>query len=590
MRVRLRSKAMQRASVWVLILLAASLWAGCGDDASDAGALDQANNGAINNGDSNNGDTNNGGSSNNGDGWANNGDSNNGWGEADMGEPAPEDQNNGVDPDEPGGNTNISLSGEQDFGYFRRLLENNIVPRPEQMQPDGFFAEHHTALPQPVCGERICLQGMLGVMGNLINGNNCTMLQVGLNSPLTPDLENRPELNLAVVVDVSGSMQQAGKINFVRDGLHKMVDELRDGDRMSIITYETEVNVPFAMQEIAEHREELHLIINQLQAGGSTNLYDGLESGYQQIFAHYDSGRQNRVILLSDGEPTAGETSTTAITAMSRGYNSDGIGLTTVGLGTDFNVGLMRGLAQQADGNFYFVENAAAVDEVFTEELSYFTLPVAFDLELEVLSGQDYTFARAMGAQAWQDTENGGRMEIPSVFLAHRTAHDDVTEEGGRRGGGSALLIELMPREDDGTAPSEADVASLSLRFREPGTNRIVTETLEVSYPHAPWEVLSSGFFENAIVTKSFVMLNIYVALENACASFHEGDSENSIIILERLIAAARDYEDSANGGEGDVDIQYDIALMEELIQVILNNGGQHPGEIDIDEDPWPDD
>jgi Ca-activated chloride channel family protein len=348
------------------------------------------------------------------------------------------------------------------------------------------------------------------------------------------------------------------------------------------------VDVPFTMQGVSSHRNELHEIIDALEADGSTNLHGGLERGYRQVVEHYDSGRQNRVILLSDGEPTAGDTSPESIVSMSRAYNSDGIGLTTVGLGTDFNIDLMRSLAQQADGNFYFVENAAAVDEVFTEELSYFTLPVAFDLELRVTAGQDYTFARAVGSQAWQDTEEGGTLEIPSVFLAHRTSHDDVTDEGGRRGGGSALLIELMPREEDGTSPTQAEVATLELSFREPGTDRVVTETLDVSYPHAPWEVLSTGFFENGIVTKSFVMLNIYAGLESACATFHEGDPIASIVTLDRLIAAAEDYEDSANGGEGDVDIQLDIELMEDLIEVILRNGGSQPEDVEIDEDPWP--
>ncbi len=501
----------------------------------------------------------------------------------------PEGEGPEIDEPEEMGNTNVNLGGAQDFGYFRRLLDQNIVPQPGNFEASGFFAEHHTPLPTPVCGERICVQGMLGVMGNLINGNNCTLLQVGLNSPLTADPDNRPPLNLAVVVDVSGSMQADGKMEFVRSGLQQMLNELNDDDQIAIITYETRVDVPFAMAPIRGNRNDIQDIIEDLTPQGSTNLYDGLERGYRQIVEHYDSGRQNRVILLSDGEPTAGNTSPNDIIAMSRGYNSDGAGLTTVGLGTDFNYQLIRDLSEQADGNFYFVENAGAVDEVFTQELSYFTLPVAFDLELEVNTGQDYDFGRAMGSRLWENTDEGGRLSIPSVFLAHRVSDDDVTPDGGRRGGGSALLIELMPREDSNMGATEADVASISLSFREPGSNETITEEIQINYPYSPAEIFRQGFFDNSIVTKSFVMLNIYVALERACELFHEqNDPIEAIVTLDRLIAAAQDYNEEIQ----DTDIEFDIALMEQLITVIQSNSidPEEIENIEFDEleDPWP--
>jgi Ca-activated chloride channel family protein len=228
------------------------------------------------------------------------------------------------------------------------------------------------------------------------------------------------------------------------------------------------------------------------------------------------------------------------------------------------------------------------VDEVFTEELSYFTVPVAFDLELTMTTGEDYGFLRAVGSHFWETTETGGRLEVPSVFLAHRTSHDDVTEDGGRRGGGSALLVELMPRAEDGSDPEEADVAKLELSFREPGSNEVIREVVEVAYPYSPWDTLEIGYFENEIVEKSFVMLNIYSALELACQSFYNGNPTEGIATLELLIAAASDYEDSANAGQGDEDIKADIELMVQLRDLLLLQGGTDPSDEDMPEDPWP--
>jgi Ca-activated chloride channel family protein len=433
---------------------------------------------------------------------------------------------------------------------------------------------------------------MLGVMGNLMNGNNCTMLQLGLNSPIVASPDQRPPLTVAVVVDVSGSMNAEGKIQFVRQGLGQLVNALNDDDRVALITYSDAARVAFPMADVRGRRNDLQRIVGNLQADGGTNLYDGLERGYQEVFDHYDSGRQNRVIFLSDGEPTIGNTDPETIMGMSRGYNSDGVGITSIGLGTSFNYALMRGIAEQGDGNFYFLEDAGAVEEVFTQEIAYFTVPVAFDLHLEVTAGSDYRILRAQGSSFWEATPEGGRLEVPSVFLAHRVSHDDQTPSGGRRGGGSALLLELMPRVDapDDRETPLARVAHVDVSFREPGTNEIVRDTVDVTYPDAPWILRPEGFFDNAIVTKSFVMLNIFVTLQMACDLFHvDRDPAGAFQLLRRVIAAARDYEDSANDGAGDEDIRADIELMERLAQVIVNNSRQpEPEPEEMPEDPWP--
>ncbi len=491
--------------------------------------------------------------------------------------------------DRPGANTNVNLGGTQDFGFIRSLLAANRVPMPDDFDSSGFFAEHHTPLPQPDCGERVCLQAMLGVMGNLANGGNCTLLQVGLNSPIAASPDNRPPLNLVVVVDVSGSMDVGGKLDFVRDGLAQTIAELFDDDQLAIVKYSDRAEVVYALAPMRGNRNDMLRAVESLVPEGSTNLHDGLRMGYEQALAVYDSGRQNRVILLSDGQATAGVTDTDAILTMSRRFNSDGVGLTTVGLGLDFNRALMSGLAQQGDGNFYFLENAAAVEEVFTEELSYFTVPVAFDVHLRVREGSDFTMRRAFGSPLFTETEDGGRLDVPSVFLAHRVAHDDVGPGNGRRGGGSALLIELMPVAEPSAAAGEATVGVVEIEFREPGSDAIIRQQVEVRSPDAPGTLRREGFFENRIVEKSFVMLNIYVGMVMASEAFHVERAPGAAIgILQRVIAAAVDYEDSANDGAGDVDIELDIELMLDFIRVIEANGGRPPVESDIPEDPWP--
>lgn len=467
--------------------------------------------------------------------------------------------------------SNINLGGSQDFGFFRSQLNAGAVPSPAALDVAGFFAEHHHELPPPVCGNRICLQPMLAVMGNLSDGSNCTMLHLGLNSPVVADPAARPPLSLAVVVDVSGSMAGA-KMEYVKQGLSVLIDKMRDGDRLALVSYSDSATTLAPMAPVELQRLALREQVQKLNAAGGTNLALGLETGYRAVQQNIDGSRQNRVILLSDGVPTVGVTGTPAILNMSRGFNSEGIGVTTIGLGADFNVDLMRNLALQADGNFYFLENTGAVQEVFAEELDFFTVPVAFDLSLRLKTGTSYKFGRAAGSPFFQTTPEGGTLDVPSVFIAHRTSHADVTDENGRRGGGSALLVELMPREDAPIA-SAALVASVELTFREPGSNRTVTDVIDIQYPFAPTHLVPSGHFEAKnikTVQKSFVMLNILVGMERALDAFHSGQaSETTINELDRLIAAVTDYNEEV----ADVDIQLDLAMLVQLRANLLRAG-----------------
>jgi Ca-activated chloride channel family protein len=292
------------------------------------------------------------------------------------------------------------------------------------------------------------------------------------------------------------------------------------------------------------------------------------------------------VILLSDGNPTAGVIATDSILSDSRAYNSDGIGLTTVGLGADFNIALMRGLAQQADGNFYFLEDAGAVGEVFEEELSFFVVPVAFDLSLTVEAGPDYDFGRALGTPFWSNSARGGRLDVPSVFLAHRDSDQDVTKDDGRRGGGSSLLVELMPRAES-SGEEDPLVATLELSFRDPESNELVEDQVVVSYPHPAQVLEERGYFDAAklaSIQKSFVMLNIFVGIERVVIDYHSNRAgARTLSELDTLIAAVADYNDEV----GDKDIELDLELLDRLRQNLVRAGIVDALD-GVPRDPWP--
>ena len=403
------------------------------------------------------------------------------------------------------GAVGVGQGGAQDFGQFRKILDSGQIPGPQTLDDVGFFNEYKIELPPADCDGTVCLHGQLGVMGNMITGSNCTLVLLGMNTPVDPSRFERPPLNLAVAIDTSGLM--AGEpITYVREGLFRMLGALEPDDRVSIVTFDTDAEV------VAEHASgdsaELALAIGGLRASGMTNLYAGLQTAYQVVEAHADDSRQNRVILLSDGEATTGIVNDARLVEMSRLYNARGLGLTTIGVGQQFDPTLMRQLAESGSGAFYFLEDPSAVEEVFEEEVQSFLVPLAQELRIELDIDPGYWLRAIYGTKLFEMHGQSAVIEIPSVQIAHRRS---VSEQDGvgRRGGGGAIIAELVPRSI-ASVQEQGTVGRLGMRYRTPGEDGTVEQLAAITSPLAPGELPERGHFTGGGVEKAFVMLNIY--------------------------------------------------------------------------------
>ncbi len=485
--------------------------------------------------------------------------------------------------------TGVGQSGAQDFGRFRGLIEQGEIPAPSTLDAVGFFNEHKFELPAADCGQDICLHGMFGVQGNMINGSNCTTVAIGVNTPLHPDDFERPPLNLALAIDVSGSMR-GQPIESVRAGLLMMADELGPKDEVTLIAYDTQARVVYrSTPEDDLSRDQLRDEIRNLGLGGSTNIYEGLKLAAEQVEAHRAEDRQNRVILLSDGVATAGITNTDRIVNLGAAHADAGIGLTTVGVGDEFDLRLMRELSEVGSGNFYFLENAAAVEEVFVEEINTFMVPIAEDITIDFAGDEAYRFRAAYGTRQWSGTGTEARIDIPAMFLASRQSADDVGPGEGRRGGGGIILLELIPTSDEqilADTPAGSLVGDLMLDYRKPRTEQFFQQQVELLNPLAPGQTPAAGEFENFTVEKGFVTLNIYTGFKMATERVEHGAPNSALNILVPLADNVSAWLNAQE--ERDVDIEADLALMRMLIENIEERGGQE--EAGAPPNPWPSD
>ncbi len=477
------------------------------------------------------------------------------------------------------GSIGVGQSGAQDFGLFRQILENGEIPAPDTLDDVGFFAEHKLDYPMPACGSDLCLHGLVGSMGNMINGADCTILQLGMNSPVVIDPENRPPMHLVLALDVSGSMI-GDPINYLKQGLDAMVDELRADDLVSLVTYSDEAAV---VLEAVPASDQVFLrdTFAAIRASGSTNLYDGLFTALRIAADHQSPDLQNRVVFLSDGLATTGLESAAKIRGLAESYARQGIAITTIGVGENFDVGVMRSLGEVGAGNFYFLANPADVAEVFTDEVNTFLTPIALDVEIDVTVAQAYQLRAGYGTRQWSRVEGGARIRIPALYLAGRTSANDPVE-GGRRGGGGAIIFELVSGVFN-SGPT--DVGSLEIQYTDPATGEGKSQLVDISVPHLPGQAPEQGWFSTATSAKAFVMLNIFAGFQMATELVRDSDPRSALAVLEALRDSVRVWLLESDDPDIDDDLRYIdmfIANLQPVIDASPDYPTPPPGN------PWP--
>ena len=202
-------------------------------------------------------------------------------------------------------------------------------------------------------------------------------------APETTSLQKRLPLNLALVIDTSGSMRDENKLNYVKQAAIALVNRLRPEDRLAIISYSTEARVVLPSGPV-RMEQEARWLIQSLRADGGTNLGAGLIEGYHQLREFAGSQTVNRVLLLSDGKANQGITSSSELSRMVLQEADTGISLSTFGVGLDFNEDLLAALSESGRGMYYFIDRPQSMETILAKEFNAVERLVAADIQVTV--------------------------------------------------------------------------------------------------------------------------------------------------------------------------------------------------------------
>src|SRR5690606_13421406 len=133
------------------------------------------------------------------------------------------------------------------------------------------------------------------------------LLRVSLKAKDIPT-ENLPSSNFVFLIDVSGSMYDANKLPLVKSSLKLLIDQLRDKDKVAIVTYAGNACVRLG-STAGNQKMKINEIIDGLEAGGSTAGGDGLKMAYNLARKNFIKDGNNRIVMATDGDFNVGASS-----------------------------------------------------------------------------------------------------------------------------------------------------------------------------------------------------------------------------------------------------------------------------------------
>lgn len=359
------------------------------------------------------------------------------------------------------------------YGYARRTLADGGRPDPSTIRPEEFVNSFRQDYRTPEHNGFT-----VTVDGARTSEPNWSLVRVGLTTrPAADDPGERPPAALTFVIDVSGSMGEPGRLDLAKKSLDTMADRLRDDDSVALVTFSEHAETVLPMTRLGGHRAEIHDAVDRLAPLSSTNLGEGVETGYATAVEGLRENATNRVVLISDALANDGETDPNAILRRIDGdRRAYGITLFGVGVGSDYGDALMERLADKGDGHTVYVSDTATAADVFCRQL-----PQNIDL-----------VARDAKAQVAFDPHTVAEFHLIG-YQDRKVADQDFRNDkvdGGEVGPGHTVTALYAVRTNPGT---DGHLATATVRWLDPDTRT----------PHENTGAMETGALHDSVWTAS---------------------------------------------------------------------------------------
>lgn len=314
------------------------------------------------------------------------------------------------------------------------------------------------------------------------------------------EFDERPNMNLVLLLDTSGSMEQPNKLPLLKQAMRLLLNQLDESDRIAIIAY---AGTPGLVLDstTADQHDKIMNALNRLEAGGSTNGGGGIELAYEIAREHFIEGGTNRVILGTDGDFNVGMTGTDQLIDLVKTQASEGVDLTVLGFGMgNYNDAMLEQISGKGNGNYAFIDTYSEAKKVLLEQLSSTLITIAKDVKIQIEFNPTHVDSyRLIGYEnRVLETEdfNNDKKDAGEIGAGHAvTALYEIVPAGTENANVPAVdsLKYQTPRQSIG-AENRNELMTVKLRYKAPGNDQSQKIEIAVEAGRKPFPETDSEF------------------------------------------------------------------------------------------------
>ena len=325
------------------------------------------------------------------------------------------------------------------------------------------------------------------------------------------ETEERPSMNLVLLLDTSGSMKLPNKLPLLKQGMRLLLNQLDETDRVAIIAYAGKPGLVLE-STTANEKDKIMNALNRLEAGGSTNGGGGIELAYQIAQNHFIDGGTNRVILGTDGDFNVGMTGTDQLIDLVQSQARLGVDLTVLGFGMgNYNDAMLEQISGSGNGNYALIDTFAEAKKVLLEQLSSTLITIAKDVKVQIEFNPNFVESyRLIGYEnRMLETEdfNNDKKDAGEIGAGHAvTALYEIVPAGSVEA--SIPVVDPLkyqtPREIAGDGKGQ-ELMTVKLRYKNPGEEQSQKQSIAIRNRETPFREIDAEF-QFAAAVANFAM------------------------------------------------------------------------------------
>lgn len=346
------------------------------------------------------------------------------------------------------------------------------------------------------------------------------LVQIGIQGKKVK-ADNLPPANLVFLVDVSGSMDEANKLPLVKSSLKMLTDQLRENDRVAIVTYAGAAGVVLPSTK-GSNKTAIKEAIDNLEAGGSTAGAQGIVLAYNIAKEHFINEGNNRIVLATDGDFNVGVSSDDELVNLIEEKRKSGIFLTILGYGMgNYKDNKMQQLADKGNGNHAYIDNLAEANKTLVKEFGGTLFTIAKDVKLQVEFNPAFVQAyRLIGYEnrvMAKEDFNDDKKDAGELGVGHTvTALYEVIPTGTDENVNSVDPLKYQKPKIANIANFGSEMMNVKLRYKAPDGDVSKLIVQPVKQATSSFENASENFRFSASVAEFGLLLRASEFKKNA--------------------------------------------------------------------------